>query len=257
VTGLRAGALAVLCLAATAGCAEWFASSEPALDPAKQVPVAARPAAPLPAPEPDAERLRLQQEIARLASELGEMQNALARLTASARLHDDRLESLERRLKERQASSGGSEPSLPPRWSAPSGPGAGVAPANSATAEDLLRVGRAEHEAGNRDAALLKLHELILGFPDHPARERAQLLVADIYYEQRDYRAALTQLDAVMAAAPGGLRTAEALLRVGLCRRALGDETAARQSWERLLKDYPTSEAAGRARQLLRASRRG
>jgi TolA-binding protein len=267
MTRLRTGALVALCLTASAGCAEWFAASEPPADPARQAPVAARPVPPperrsesperrSESPEPDPERVRLQQDLARLTAEIAELQNALARLTAAARLNDDRLDAMERRMREREASSGSTGTSLPPRWQHP-GPSYPASSPSAATAEDLLQAGRAEHETGNRDAALLKLHELIVGFPDHPARERAQLLVADIYYEQRDYRAALAQLDSVMAASPAGPRTAETLLRVGLCRRALGDEAAARQSWERVLKDYPTSDAATRARQLLRAGRRG
>jgi len=255
---LRAAALAVLCVVATSGCAEWFASSEPEIDPSKPpAPATAAARVETPSDPSDPERARLQQDMARLTSEIAEMQNALARLTASARLYDDRLDAVERRLRERAATGGPSDPSLPPRWSPPPGSGSPTAPASSASAEELFQAARTEYEAGNRDSAVLKLHELILGFPDHPARERAQLLMADIHYAQREYRAALAQMDALLAAAPRGPRAAEALLRIGLCRRALGDESAARQSWERLVADYPTSEAAGRARQLLRADRKG
>ena len=39
---------------------------------------------------------------------------------------------------------------------------------------------------------------------------------------------------------------------MGLCHRALRDENRARQTWDRVEKDYPKSEAAVKARALLR-----
>jgi TolA-binding protein len=83
-------------------------------------------------------------------------------------------------------------------------------------------------------------------------RESAQFLVADIYYTQRDWRGALAEFEALVAAVPRGEKVPDALLKIGLCQRDLGDGTRAKRTWERLVRDHPQSAAARQARALLR-----
>jgi len=52
---------------------------------------------------------------------------------------------------------------------------------------------------------------------------------------------------------PGSPKVPDALLKVGLCQRNLRDEARARQTWQRLLRDFPRSEAAVKARAFLRS----
>jgi len=51
-------------------------------------------------------------------------------------------------------------------------------------------------------------------------------------------------------------QVSEALLKIGLCRRALGDVAGARAAWELVTKQFPKSDAARQARALL-ASKTG
>ena len=51
---------------------------------------------------------------------------------------------------------------------------------------------------------------------------------------------------------PNGAKVPDALLKIGLCQRGLGDGALAKQTWERLVRDYPGSVAARQARVLLR-----
>ena len=44
---------------------------------------------------------------------------------------------------------------------------------------------------------------------------------------------------------------AEALLKIGMCYRALHDVPRAKETWEQVVKSYPKSEAATQARTLL------
>jgi len=43
----------------------------------------------------------------------------------------------------------------------------------------------------------------------------------------------------------------EALLKIGLCQRALGDAASAKASWEQVIRQFPKSDAARQARTLL------
>ena len=61
----------------------------------------------------------------------------------------------------------------------------------------------------------------------------------------------MTEFQKVLDVAPASPKVPDALLKVGLCYRALRDESRARQTWDRVAKDYPKSPAATKARALL------
>lgn len=215
-----------------------------------------RPAA---APEraatpPPAEPPKVAEQLTRVAGELSELQNAVAKLMASSRQQEEQLAYLQRRVSALEAQGGGRAPAVPGGF-APPGQAPGPAPVTSATtttADDLYRAGEEKLRARDFDAAVLVFYDLIVTYPEHPLRERAQFLVADIFYTQKDYRGALAEFEALLAAVPRGARIPDTLLKIGLCQRALGDRAAARRTWERVLREFPGSLAARQARVLLR-----
>jgi TolA-binding protein len=273
------------------GCAQNGSSPKPPL-------AAAAAPAPPPAPAPsNADSARegtkaLEQQLARISDELNETQNALARLIATQRQQEDRLELIERRMAEMVGRTRNAAPTAPPGFAptlppvvspspspsssirSPATPPAAAPaaapslirppapPSSPRTADDpaaraIYDAGMAALTRGDRDAAVLQFYELIANHPDHQLREQAQFQVAEIYYEQHDCQAAVAELASLLAAVPKGSKTPEALLRLGLCRRTLGDEAGARQAWERLVSEYGASEPARQARQLLQGRRRG
>lgn len=242
----RAAALAALL---------WGCAGQREAEVVMPAPRAVEPERPVSVPDP-----RLVEQVTRIANELSELQNAVARLIAASRDQEGQLQALHRRVAELAAQSRDGVGSIPrgfapsPRPSPPqpevAAPG-GSAPA-ATTAEELYRSGLAKLRAGERDAAVLILYELIANHPSHPLRESAQFLVADIFYTQKDLRGALAEFEGLLAAVPGGQKTADALLKIGLCQRGLGDEAAAQKTWEQVVKDFPKSTAARQARVLLR-----
>jgi tol-pal system protein YbgF len=126
------------------------------------------------------------------------------------------------------------------------------ASATTTPAAELYRAGTTQLKAKNFDAATLSFYDLIVTYPNDPLRESAQFLVADIYFTQKDYRGALVEFEALIAAVPRGERVPDALLRIGQCQKSLGDAGRAKRTWERIVKDYPASVAARQARVLLR-----
>jgi TolA-binding protein len=243
--------LVVVCVV-LAGCGGWLRQRPLTVD-ATRSPAgeAARPSAP-----PTAESPKLVAELTRVAGELSELQNVVAKLMASSLQVENQLAYLQRRVGELESESRSRAPSPPSGFAPPAPPRAPAGPATgSATttpAEDLYRVGVERLQAKELDAALLILYDLVTTYPDHPLRESAQLLVADVLYRQKDYRGALAELEALVGAIPRSTKVPDALLLIGLCQRGLGDETLAKRTWGSLVRDYPESAAARRAQVLLR-----
>jgi len=241
-------------------------TAEASRSPAGEAGRSAAPIAPA-TPEPP----KLAEQLTRVASELSELQNAVAKLLVASRQQEDQLLFLQRRVGELEAQNKSRAPSVPsgfappapmPAPTLPSGfipqapmPVPAVPQLRSGTttpAEDLYRMGVEKVRAKELDAAVLVLYDLIGAYPDHPLRESAQFLVADILFQQKDYRGALADFEALIGAVPNGAKVPDALLKIGLCQRGLGDGALAKQTWERLVRDYPGSVAARQARVLLR-----
>ena len=161
---------------------------------------------------------RLNEQVARIAGELAELQNAVAKLIAASRQQDDQLTYLRRRVEELESPNRGRLPAAPSGF-APSAPAAPATPgtppllgsATTTPAADLYRRGVDQLRAKADDAAILTFYDLIATYPDSPLRESAQFLVADIYYKQKDWRGALAEFEALVAAVPRGEKVPDAL----------------------------------------------
>jgi TolA-binding protein len=252
-------------LAATAGCAAggrlWRPT--PAPEPAgARAPAAAAPsggggapaaaAVPPPAPDPLA---RLQARLDVLEARLATLEAALNTLAAGQQHAAARLLDVERRLAQPAPPPAAARAAPPPPALAPPPPVPPPAPAPAArmAPEDLHRAAQERLQAGEEDAGVLLLYELVSTHPRHPLREVAQLQVADLLYAQRNFRAALAEYESLLESAPAAPRAAAALLGAGLCHRELGDGDRARAAWERLVRQFPATDPGRRARQLLDA----
>jgi tol-pal system protein YbgF len=132
---------------------------------------------------------------------------------------------------------------------------AAPAPASAnVTAEKMYAAAMARFQVDDYRQALLGWAELMQRFPDDPLAANAQYWIGETYYRQRDFRAALPEFRRVVDGYAKSQQVPEALLKIGLCYRALMDATRAREAWEQLAANYPTTNAAGQARALLAAS---
>jgi TolA-binding protein len=242
-----------------AGCAGTGRPAGPPLP--SPLPEASRVSSPpVPGPTPQStpgrvsDQHHLTEQLARIAAELGDVQNAMAKVAVSTQQHEGQLQAIERRIQELESRGRGGQV---PRGFAPAGPPAPPRPAprpaaRNAPANDLYGTALDKYRSGDIDAAILTLQELIANYPAAPLRDRAQFRLAEIFYGQRDLRAALQEYQELAAAVPPSPRAADALLKLGLCYRGLGDESRARRAWERLAQAFPESPAARQARSLVR-----
>jgi tol-pal system protein YbgF len=133
-------------------------------------------------------------------------------------------------------------PLPPPRLPAPS---AGV------SAEALHKSAAAAYRAKDFYGVISHLTEFFAQFPDHRLAESAQQLLGESYYALQEFELALGEFLKLLERAPKGDKAPDALLKVGLCYRALGDAGEARNAWERLIREHPRSAEAKRAKTLL------
>ena len=121
-------------------------------------------------------------------------------------------------------------------------------------AEQAFAAARNTFGAREHGQAVLDFMDFIAKYPKHSLAPSAQYWIGEAYYVQRDYPQALIEFHRVLQMAPTAPASADALLRIGMCHANLRESAPAAAAWQRVVHDYPRSEAAGKARSFLRAS---
>jgi tol-pal system protein YbgF len=136
---------------------------------------------------------------------------------------------------------------------APSAPAAvpAASPSHNAEADRLFAAALGKLRAGDDGQAALEFTEFVVQYPAHPQVAAAQNHIGEAYYRQRDYRQALGEFQKTVDGYTQAAQVSEALLKIGLCQRELGDAARAKASWEQVVKQFPKSDAARQARTLL------
>ncbi len=132
-------------------------------------------------------------------------------------------------------------------------PGAASA-AREESAEQAFAAALKTFRAHEHGQAVLELMDFVANYSKHGLAPRAQWWIGEAYFVQRDYRQALLEFKRVLGMDPGALAASEALLRIGMCHANLRQSAPAVAAWQRIVREYPRSEAAGKARSLLSAA---
>jgi len=146
-------------------------------------------------------------------------------------------------------------PAPAPRPAAPAAaaPAPAAPPSRNAEADRIFADALAKLRAGDDGQAALEFTEFVAQFPSHPQAAAAQNHIGEAYYRQRDYRQAMGEFQKTVDGYTQAVQVSEALLKIGLCQRSLGDPARAKASWEQVVKQFPKSDAARQARALLAA----
>jgi tol-pal system protein YbgF len=126
-------------------------------------------------------------------------------------------------------------------------------PSRNAEADRIFAAALAKLRAGDDGQAALEFTEFVAQFPSHPQAAAAQNHIGEAYYRQRDYRQAIGEFQKTVDGYTQAAQVSEALLKIGLCQRSLGDPVRAKASWDQVVKQFPKSDAARQARTLLAA----
>ena len=120
-------------------------------------------------------------------------------------------------------------------------------------AEQAFAAALTTFRAREHGQAVLDFMDFVARYPKHSLAPRAQYWIGEAYYIQRDYPQALIEFNRVLEMAPMAPSAADALLRIGMCHANLREPAPAAAAWQRVMREHPRSDAAGRARSFLRA----
>jgi tol-pal system protein YbgF len=137
-------------------------------------------------------------------------------------------------------------PIPPPAQVAPPAPAA----PRAAGPEQEYSAALATFRSREHGQAVLDFIDFIAKYPKHTLASNAQYWIGEAYWAQRDYRQALGEFEKVSEYGPA--KAPDALIKIGLCHLRLRDVSRAQQAWQRVLREYPKSEAAILAQSLLR-----
>jgi tol-pal system protein YbgF len=105
---------------------------------------------------------------------------------------------------------------------------------------------------GKMDLALQEYQEYVKLYGDGPLAPAAEYWVGDLYFAQGDYDNALRAFDQVLERYPANNKTPDALLMKGKTLVKLDKRNAGASDFRELIKRYPGSDAAVKARAQLK-----
>lgn len=96
------------------------------------------------------------------------------------------------------------------------------------------------------DTALDAFASFLMRWPDHPNADNAHYWRGECYFGKGEFARAEEQFEGVLRQFPMGNKVADSLLKLSIVQEKLGKSAEAKQHRERLLRDYPKSDAAKR-----------
>ncbi|HVN06580.1 MAG TPA: tetratricopeptide repeat protein [Bryobacteraceae bacterium] len=149
-------------------------------------------------------------------------------------------------------------PAAPP----PTGAGGSVPPGGGAAASDSIPPVRAEtlyananrdRSGGKDDLALQEYSDYLKYYGNTDLAPNAQYYIAEIKYRQNNLDDALDGFDMVLEKYPDNNKTPDALYMKGATLVKMGRRTQGKQEYCELVKRFPTSDLAGKARSQVKA----
>lgn len=122
--------------------------------------------------------------------------------------------------------------------------------ADASAPEEMQRAGRATGE-GNYEMAISEYRGLLRRSPASPLADDAQFCIGEAYFELGDYSTAIYEYDNVRVKYPSSDKIPGALLKSGYGFVKLGNRRDARLFFQKVVRDYGSSQEAIRARQEL------
>ncbi|WP_373049046.1 tetratricopeptide repeat protein [Vulgatibacter sp.] len=120
-------------------------------------------------------------------------------------------------------------------------------PTEPAAGSDRYDAGLDAITRGDLPAAVAELEAFLAAHPRDRRADNAVLALGDVFRQQQMPGRALQQWERVATDYPAGDAVPDALLRYGETCRELGRSAASRAAFERLVQNYPGTQAATRA----------
>jgi len=101
---------------------------------------------------------------------------------------------------------------------------------------------------GKFDKAREAFQNFLKQYPDTEYSDNAQFWIAECYYFEKKYENAILEYEKVAKNYPEGDKVPHALLKQGIAFLNLGDKASAKLILQRVIKDYPNTNQARRAK---------
>lgn len=109
----------------------------------------------------------------------------------------------------------------------------------------------ADLKAGRYNQSVEKFLAFVERWPDHEYADNSLYWAGEAYYTRSLWNKALDYFLQVVEVYPMENKTADAMLKIGLCQINLGNRSAARNAFESVIQSYPDSPVANLAKQKL------
>jgi tol-pal system protein YbgF len=96
-----------------------------------------------------------------------------------------------------------------------------------------------------------KFADFVSKFPQSDLADNAQYWIGECLYSEKNYKDAEAAFEAVSSHFPFGNKVPDALYKQAICQRLAGDEPAAKTTLQKLIDNFPDSEAASKAKTAL------
>ncbi|MGD9489226.1 MAG: tol-pal system YbgF family protein [Calditrichaceae bacterium] len=179
-----------------------------------------------------AEKRQMEQKISQLEAQLREKDLIIADLRAKNSLKDDEL------LK--KSSAYGSSGSY-------SGVISDISPEEYQSRYDE---GRSAFESRNYELAVQLFESLLSSSATHSLSDNAQFWIGESHYALRRYDQAIIDFEKVFTFANSNKKD-DAQFKLGVCYLRKGDNTKAREEFQRVISDYPKSEYVNKVNKIL------
>ncbi len=120
-------------------------------------------------------------------------------------------------------------------------------PANAASAYEAAL---AKFKARDFHGAIADMEALLNGNVEQKLADNCQYWIGESYYGLKNYKDALKQFNTVLGL-PRSEKKADATLMSGNCQAALGNRAAAKEAYEKVVSDFPTSPSVEKAKERL------
>ncbi|RLA98098.1 MAG: tol-pal system protein YbgF [Deltaproteobacteria bacterium] len=97
---------------------------------------------------------------------------------------------------------------------------------------------------GKYEEARQAFEEFLKKYPDSKLAGNAQFWIGECYYKQKNYQEAINAYQIVLDKYPNGNKIKDSMLKQGMAFANIGDTTAARILFSRLIKNFPDSNQA-------------
>lgn len=126
--------------------------------------------------------------------------------------------------------------------------------AEAAAVEQQYASGLELLKTGNPEGGIAALQQFARDWPRHPRADNALFYAAVGLMAGREYKDAESVLEQTLRQYPAGDATLDALVKLAECRTRLNRQADARATWEKIVTNYPGTQAATLAQSRLAAA---